>query len=367
LSGWRFRFANSSPYISPAKAEHAAVVKVAPRSVGRFVQKPDESAAAVLIFGADRGQVTEIAATLVHTISGDVHDPFRVAELTVSAIGDDPALLGDEARAISLTGGRRVVRVRGATDPVAKPLAEYLTDPVPNSVIVLEAGELPTRSALRKLTESHARAAAIACYPDEGASLSALAKEVLDARQVRIAPDALRFVTAQLGADRQASRNALEKLSLFVGSGNTATLDDAMAVIGDVSESTMDQLATAVVAGKGGEAQRLLQRLYGEGTATVAIVRALARHFGRMAEARHHVDAGMDADAAVGKLRPPVFFRAKPAMVAAVNIWNSQRLANALDRLLRVEIDCKTTGMPDQLICARAVLALSMAAPRVRR
>ena len=37
-----------------------------------------------------------------------------------------------------------------------------------------------------------------------------------------------------------------------------------------------------------------------------------------------------------------------------------------LDRLLRAEIDCKTTGMPAELICARAVLALSMAAPRRR-
>jgi DNA polymerase-3 subunit delta len=75
---------------------------------------------------------------------------------------------------------------------------------------------------------------------------------------------------------------------------------------------------------------------------------------------------GQDAEGAVGKLRPPVFFRAKPAMVAAVSGWNSARLSNALDRLLRAEIDCKTTGMPGELICARAVLALAMAAPRRR-
>ena len=67
----------------------------------------------------------------------------------------------------------------------------------------------------------------------------------------------------------------------------------------------------------------------------MAILRALARHFGRLAEARNMVDGGMDAEVAVGKLRPPVFFRAKPAMVAAVSGWNSSRLANALDRLLR--------------------------------
>ena len=128
----------------------------------------------------------------------------------------------------------------------------------------------------------------------------------------------------------------------------------------------MDELAQAVASGNAGAAQRLLQRLYSEGTNTVTVLRALARHFSRIAEARNMVESGMDAESAVGKLRPPVFFRTKPAMVAAVSGWNSGRLNTALDRLLRAEIDCKTTGMPAELICARAVLALSMAAPRRR-
>jgi DNA polymerase-3 subunit delta len=290
-----------------------------------------------------------------------------VAELTQSAIQDDPALLNDEARAMSMTGGRRAVRVRSAADALTKQLKEYLEAPSPEAVIVLEAGELPARSSLRKLAESHERAAAIACYRDEAAGLATLAKEVLGAAEVQIAPDAMRYVTSQLGADRQASRNALEKLALYAGPGGQISLENAQAVIGDVADSTLDELTQAVASGNAGLAQQLLQRLYGEGTATVAVLRGLARHFGRLAEARNMMESGgQDAEGAVGKLRPPVFFRAKPAMVAAVSGWNSARLSNALDRLLRAEIDCKTTGMPGELICARAVLALAMAAPRRR-
>ena len=88
-------------------------------------------------------------------------------------------------------------------------------------------------------------------------------KEVLGANQVQIAPDALRYVTSQLGADRQASRNALEKLALYAGAGASVSLEDAQAVVGDVAESTMDELAQAVASGNAGMAQKLLQRLYG--------------------------------------------------------------------------------------------------------
>jgi len=343
------------------------MVKIAPRSTARFVASPPAETAAILIYGPDRGQVAELAQTAVKAVAEDVADPFRAAELTPAAIQDDPTLLADEARALSLTGGRRAVRVRGAADALTKQLQAYLENPSPDAVIVLEAGELQARSSLRKLAESHARAAAIACYRDEGQGLSKLVTEALAAHKVQIAPDALHYVAQQLGADRQASRNALEKLALYAGDGGQIALEDAEAVVGDISETNLDALAQAVAAGKSGEAQRLVQKLFAEGTNPVQVLRALARHFGRIAEARAHVDAGLDAEAAVGKLRPPVFFRAKPALVAAARGWTTVRLQTALDRLLRAEVDCKTTGMPAGLICARAVLALSAAAPRGRR
>jgi len=343
------------------------MVKVAPRSSAGFVQRPPADAAVVLIYGPDRGQVAELAQGLVTAVAGDPADPFRVADLAPAAIQDDATLLGDEARGISLTGGRRAVRVRGVADALTKQVEAYLENPSPDSVIVLEAGELQARSSLRRLTEKHERAAAIACYRDEGAGLTQLVNEALAVHGVRIAPDALRYVTRQLGADRQASRNTLEKLALYAGEGGQVTLEDAEAAVGDISESTLDALAQAVAGGRSGEAQRLVQKLFAEGTNPVQVLRSLVRHFSRIAEARAHMDAGLDADAAVGKLRPPVFFRAKPALVAATRGWTPPRLQTALDRLLRAEIDCKTTGMPAELMCARAVLALSAAAPRPRR
>ena len=99
---------------------------------------------------------------------------------------------------MSMTGGRRVVRVRGAADALTKTLDAYLEDPSPDSLILIEAGELQARSSLRKLAENHVRAAALACYRDEGAGLTALVNEVLGADGLRATPDAMRVV-GQLG------------------------------------------------------------------------------------------------------------------------------------------------------------------------
>jgi len=103
------------------------------------------------------------------------------------------------------------------------------------------------------------------------------------------------------------------------------------------------------------------------GDISVQVVRGVVSNVTGIAVARGNVVGGMDTESGVGKSRRAGSFRAKRDMVAEAGGWTAPRLQNALDRLLRTEIDCKTTGMPAERICARAVLALSAAAPRRRR
>src|SRR5512143_580756 len=145
-------------------------MKVATRDQARFLQTAESKVAAVLFYGPDGGLVRERALELVNRIAGDAADPFRVAELSLAQVKDDPALLADEAAALSLSGGRRVLRLRDAGDPLAQPLADLIAGPPPAAFLVLEAGELGPRSALRSLFERGAKTAAIACYLDDEAA-----------------------------------------------------------------------------------------------------------------------------------------------------------------------------------------------------
>ncbi len=76
----------------------------------------------VLIFGPDSGLVAERGLTLARSVTGALSDPFRFAELH----SPDAATLLSEATAASLTGGRRVVRVREAQETLLKPVESLL-------------------------------------------------------------------------------------------------------------------------------------------------------------------------------------------------------------------------------------------------
>ena len=137
-----------------------------------------------------------------------------------------------------------------------------------------------------------------------------------------------------------------------------------MACIGDAAALSMDDLAVAAGGGDYAAALRVVDRLFLEGVSPIVVLRGLQRHFQRLHQAAAAVARGTSVDQALGGLKPPPHFRLAAAMRGQLARWPLDRLASALDLLVKTEIDGKTTGMPAQALCARAVLQLTRAGGR---
>ncbi|MGE0660821.1 MAG: DNA polymerase III subunit delta, partial [Reyranellaceae bacterium] len=258
---------------------------------------------------------------------------------------------------------RRVIRVRPAGEESVEALANALEAAAGDGLIVLEAGDLKKTSKLRKLAEEHKLAAAVPCYADEGRALDALVEEVLGQAGLRASPEALAFLIDNLGGDRGVTRKELEKLALYKGKdGGEVTLEDAVACVGDSAALSLDDVALAAAEGDQKGLDRALDRAFAEGTAAISLLRALSRHFLRLHGARAAMQAGADARAAIERLRPPPLFSIRPKLTRQLALWTAPALAEALSLLTEAELQCKTTGMPDQVIVRRAAMRLANAA-----
>jgi len=342
-------------------------MKIAASRAEAFVGRPDPKVAAVLVYGPDRGLVRERAERLARTVVDDPTDPFCTVELSAADLKADPARLGDEAAAVSLGGGRRLVRVREATDAAAGVFVDFFASArAADALTVVEAGDLAKRSALRRAFEDAVNAAAVPCYVDDARSLGAVIAEGLAAHGLKAAPDALAFLTANLGADRSVTRSELEKLALYVGGPGVVTLEDAAACVGDSAATSLDDVVLAAGGGDLAGLEKALGRALGEGVTPIALLRAANRHFQKLHWLRGQMAAGRSVEQAVAALRPPVFYRHADAIKAQVRRWPADRLARVLSILLEAEIDCKTTGMPDVAVSSRALLRIAQAGRAAR-
>lgn len=344
-------------------------MKVSGAAADRFTKAPPEGICAVLLYGPDAGLVRERASNLIIAIVDDPGDPFRLTELTVSALRDDQTILADETAALSLTGGRRVVCVRNATDIIADIFNKLLkTTTADSALVIVEAGDLGPRSKLRKTFEAADNGASIACYSDDGRTIEAVIRETLSARNLTVSPDALQYLRDNLGGDRLVSRSELEKLALYMGNdGGDVTLADAITCIGDTANMTLDDLAFASASGDLSQLTRLIDRVRQEGTASIAILRVLARHFQRLHLASALIESGKSPELAMKSLKPPVFFKQSNAFRSQCIRWPTDLLEATLESIGQAEAACKTTGAPSDEICGQLLLRTAVLAKRVAR
>jgi len=330
----------------------------------RYVARPPAGLVAALVYGPDQGLVRERAERLARTVVPDLKDPFRVSELDEAVLSGDPARLSDEASALSMRGGRRVVRVRGANNGLAKLFESFLAVPPPgDALVVVEGGDLAKGSALREAFEDAENGAAIPCYADSDAGLSEILRSALKVEGLAIASDALDLAVASMGEDRGVSRCEIEKLALYAHGKDRVTIEDVRAVIGDEAEARVDELCDAAGEGDMLKLDRALERLWVKDFSPIAILRITMTHFQRIALAKAQVARGESIDTAIKRMRPPVHFQRMSSFRVQVQRWNETALDDALDLLLDTEALCKTTGVPAEAVCGRALLNV---AARVR-
>ncbi|MDE1900387.1 MAG: DNA polymerase III subunit delta [Alphaproteobacteria bacterium] len=336
-------------------------MKLPTSKIAHFLSKPDPAIRVILVYGPDAGLVRERATHLAKMTAPDLNDPFRVASLSPASLSEGPSRLFDEMAAQALGGGRRLVRLVNPGEGVAASVAALIADmPPSDSLLLIEAGDLDKRSKLRAACESDTPlACAIPCYIEDTAARTRTITEILKAENINAARDVVAALADILPPDRMAMRSELEKMAIYVGAGNVATIEDVHATVQDAGAAELDDLVFAVGAGETAQAARLIDRLYAEQTSPVAILRAAQRHFIRLQWARAQMDGGLNATDAVKRLQPPVFWKHEGAMASQLRRWPRARAEQALRRLYDAEAAVKSTGTPDTALCAQVLLGLA--------
>ncbi len=338
----------------------------------RFLARPPSDVRVAVIWGRDRGGVRERADGLAAKVCDNPDDPFDAALLTEADIDGDGARLTDELCAISMLGGRRLVRLRltGEKPAVDRAAGEAVKLHAegrynPDAFFLIEAGALERGSALRKAAEgAKSGAVSLPVYEDEVGDIARFVREALAADKVGLNPEALTVFVSRLPKERGVARQEIERLVLYLGpgSGATARPEDLVDYLGVEPEASLSEAAADAFGGRAGLAHASLRRARAEGEGGPATVRALSLHLNRLRRAL--VLAGSGAGAAEAAKSAGVFWKQEREFTRQMKSWSLDELDRLQAEVLDADRACKSSGAPDHLISER--LALSIAG-RARR
>jgi len=332
--------------------------------VERFVAKPDLEQGAILVYGPDSGLVREIAQRMVQHFSGSDAGSMNLVVLDGGELDADPGRLAVEAKTVSLFGDRRVVRVRGAGKSSVMPLTEFLENPS-GAVVVLEAGNLPPRDALRALVEGNRHGRTLPCYPDTDETLIRLINDWLAERGIRAEPDVAGTLRENLGNDREVTRRELEKLAFYAADSGILTRDDVLTLCADNAALAIDEILDATGTGHAERLDTALDRALAAALSLQQLVTMGIGHFTALRRWRAEVDTGRSPREVLGGARPKPHFSRMAALEQQLRIWSDSALAAALERLQLASGDSRKRYALQETVVRRALLAICrMAAER---
>ena len=344
-------------------------MKARPGDIDRILDDPPAGVRLILLYGPDAGLVAERARRAVRAVVPDAADPFRISSHGEEQLLADPPRLADDLNAMSLAGGRRVIRIQPAGDRLCALLKPLLETASGDTLMVAVAGELGPRSSLRKLAETAAGALAVACYEDNAAARRALVQEQCRQAGLQLRPDALDHLVENLGADRGVSRQELEKLILYIGPADggdrSVTLRDARAVVGDSAAWRIDDIADSMLLGDMERLERNFCAALQAGAGGVRILNAASASARRLHALASRVERGDSPASAIAGQRPPVPFFRRDMVAEQLRRWPRRRLDRALAILAGAETDCKTgAGAADISLCRQAMWRIALRASR---
>jgi DNA polymerase-3 subunit delta len=338
------------------------MVAVKAGDVDSFLARPDPARPVILVFGPDAGLVSERVNALIKASVDDVNDPFALVRLEAEELSANPARLVEEAQTIPLFGGRRAVWAKAGSRNIAPAVETLLALPASECRVVIEAGDLRRNAPLRVVCERAKNAAALPCYADGERDLARLVDAEMRAADLVLKPDARTVLLPLLGGDRAASRSEIRKLTLYARGRGEIDVDDVTAVVSDASALALDELVDTAFAGRPAELEAQLAKVCTAGTAVGSIFFAAQRQLAQLHRWRTAIEGG--APFSLDSLQPPLHFRRKTLVEAALRQWNAARLAAAMAELAEAVLSSRRTPALADTISERALLAIAVRARR---
>jgi DNA polymerase III subunit delta len=330
-----------------------------------YLANPGAKQPIALIFGPDAGLVRERVEAIIAKAVDDPRDPFSLARLDDAALAEQPQRLVEEAHTIPLFGGRRAVWVKAGSRSIANAVDMLIASPPgKDCVVVIEAGDLARNAPLRAACEKAREVAAIACYADEARDVARVIDDEMRTAGLSITAEARTLLASLIGGDRLATRNEIRKLTLYAHGGAQVDIDDVLAVVADASALALDAIVDCAFAGRPADVETHYAKARGAGTRPDVVAQSALRQATQLHRAKLAVENGESIDSALGGFRPPVHFKRKPLVEAALRAWTAARLEKSIGQFADVVLDARRRAVLADAIVERALLATAQAARR---
>lgn len=335
-------------------------MKIASSQIENYIKKiAQEKIVGCVLFGFDMSLIKYRFDAIAKQIAPDLSDPFLVTNISRERLADDHALLSDEFFSLSMLGGRKLILIRDVDNNTAEALKLLMREKHVSgdseNFILINGGDLDKNSAIRKLAESSAEIAAIACYEDGEFVIKKFIAEELRKKKINFDETVANALFARLGTNRQMILMELEKIDLFLADNRNLTAEIVANLSGARSEIAVNDFIANFTTQKFDTALIQVRRLLDDGMEPIALLRFLGNYFQKLYQAKQELDCGdLNFEEVVKKQR--LFFKVEDEFRKALRSVSPDFIVKSLREIEAMEVAAKSGKLPPKILLVNLVL-----------
>ena len=249
----------------------------------------------------------------------------------------------DTARTLPVFSSHRLILVKEAHDLPAAALdglLPYLSDPVPETVLVFVAEKIDGRKKF--FQEFKKRGVLVEFKRLYDNQIPTFVREQARGAGRSFTEDALALFCKRVGSSLQEVHGELTKLFAYLGERTLVDVADVAAVVSDTRVDSIFDLTNSLGARDAGGALRLLGRLLDEGVVPLVVLSMMVRHFRQLWKTRELLDSGVAAKDIARRIGVNPYF--VDGLVAQARRFAPVRYRQIFELFLATDLALKSSG-----------------------
>ena len=298
-------------------------------SIDRSVDQPDPKVRFYLFHGPDEAQSSALGDRLAAALKAAKHP------VPSGSLRGDPALLADEAGAIDMFGGAKLIWIQPAGEEIVPAVDALLAASATENPVVAVAGRLGKSSALLRLAESHVLALAHISYELDARDAECLVEQLARTEGLRPQLGVAARIAESCASDRRMMAQELAKMALYLNASPSSPKDlglEALDAVGADMGGDFLGIADLALTGDIRSVADAISGIDSSGKEAIPIIRSLQRRLLMLVPIRSRIDAGERPQAVMTSLGKSLFWKDKPMVEKMLAMWDSASLARVSDR-----------------------------------
>ena len=253
---------------------------------------------------------------------------------------------------LSLFQKERIFIIENVNDKIL-PILEKIEQKTVEEKIVLFSELLDKKSKLRNYFEKSNKVGIVPCYVDNEITLK---KIILDKLKgyTGLTNQNLNIILENCGLDRSKLNNELDKIATFFE--NKIIDDDKLESllnfkVNDSFESLKDQ----ALIGDKIKTNKLISDTILENGKNIFYLNVINQRLIKLLEVNEITKNGK-LDEAIGKIKPPIFWKDKPIFNIQAKKWNKNKLKKVLNQTYKIELKIKSNSQVSQSLLIKKLL-----------